>query len=861
MPSSDEATEALAAKFQVLEEIGSGSFGVVYKAFERETGAVVAIKHIDLETSEEDIQEIQQEIAVLGTCASQHVTKYYGSFVKGFKLWISQYHRGFFMEYLGGGSGVDLLKPGPFSEAHIAVVCKEILLGLDYLHTEGKIHRDIKAANILFSTTGAVKLADFGVATQLSHMKSTRNTFVGTPFWMAPEVIQQNGYDFKTDIWSLGITAMEFANGEPPHSHIHPMKALFIIPKEPAPKLEGAFSQTFKDFIAQCLVKDPSKRPTARELLKHKFIRSAGKVEAVQELIERKQQWDAARPNGRIDMTRFYQETVIEPKRASRMAGNNDDDSDSGESGWIFDTLRQKDLVRKPQCEELRTLARKSSPSFASNAASQLSPAGVTVKAVNPSRAAATRQRRETSGTMFRTSSAENAKGVKSPAVSEGKPVVRKAARTSGPQLVTPEMVFGKDDDRGSTVRLSPPPQPPSRSENSRKTDSGVGLPFEKVGTGREASFSGAIQSVLDELQTTHRAQHEQLVLSQLSDAWSNLSLISPELEQIIVQKLLGKLQKPASLPSPPTSSSSSSSGRASSGSASDSSSRSSSGSSSSGASSSGSSSGGSSSNRKAAAVKASSKAQIRLVSPSPPVPAAIIPNKGPLMAPPRPLPTPPPARAEKEKREREKERERERANRHSHGHPPPTPPTDDDLTNPRRISNISNQSKQTNKSTDSKPSLSGETVIGDPNISSPLTIVPPVPQLPVPSSAVTSPTSPTKEKSRPPRVAEKERKHRKRASCGIYQPDMGSLDDTARAWESRDRTGARRESRVSEGGEKEGVTKELKGGRKRESMHEHLSGYTEQLESMLYGQWLGRLGSRWPLAHTGPSNNGSKIQ
>ncbi|EMR71564.1 putative mst3-like protein [Eutypa lata UCREL1] len=384
------ADEAIASHYQVLEELGRGSFGVVYKGIEKATGQVVAIKHIDLESTDDDIQDIQAEISVLSTCASSYVTQYKASFLRGSKLWIV-------MEYLGGGSCLDLvkylrkvhkflvltgyslqLKPEPcvFSETHIAIICRELLRGLEYLHAEGKIHRDIKAANVLLSEAGKVKLADFGVAAQLTNIKSQRNTFVGTPFWMAPEVIQQAGYDFKADIWSLGVTAMEMANGEPPHAALHPMKALFLIPKNPPPRLEGSFSKDFKDFVTQCLMKDPERRPSAKELLKHRFVRSAGKVEALQELIERRRNYDAVKT--RKKNRNFYQETLhtMSPK----------DDKDE----WVFDTVKsvapRKATIRsrKPSSifsteEAMRRMDIKDAPLQPSS-----SPAPMTVRQLTP---------------------------------------------------------------------------------------------------------------------------------------------------------------------------------------------------------------------------------------------------------------------------------------------------------------------------------------------------------------------------------------------------------------------------------------------------------------------------------------------
>jgi len=265
--------------FNVLAKLGEGAYGSVYKALHKESGEVLAIKQVPVDT---DLQEIIKEISIMQQCDSPYVVKYYGSYFKNTDLWIV-------MEYCGAGSVSDCmrLRNKTLTEDEIACICRDTLNGLEYLHFRRKTHRDVKAGNILLNTEGHAKLADFGVAGQLTDTMAKRNTVIGTPFWMAPEVIQEIGYDCKADIWSLGITTLEMAEGKPPHADIHPMRAIFMIPTKPPPtfKHPERWSTDMKDFVSKCLVKNPEERLSATSLLQHPFIRNAKPVDVLSPML------------------------------------------------------------------------------------------------------------------------------------------------------------------------------------------------------------------------------------------------------------------------------------------------------------------------------------------------------------------------------------------------------------------------------------------------------------------------------------------------------------------------------------------------------------------------------------------------
>ncbi|KAJ1900464.1 kinase that interacts with cdc31p [Kickxella alabastrina] len=277
-----------AQRYEKKELVGRGAYGVVYRGRDTVTGGIVAIKILNLDI-EDDFSDMQREINLLSQLHSPHIAQYYGSFIESSRMWI-------IMEYASGGSIHKLMQAGPIEEKYTSSIMYGVLLALDYLHTSGIMHRDIKAANVLVTDEGVVQLCDFGVARQVLQASAKSYSFVGTPYWMAPEVIQKGQvYDFKADIWSLGITAYEIATGMPPYAEEDPKRALFLIPRKGPKQLNPEQAgKDMRDFVDKCLQIDFTKRPSAHELLKHnRFVRAGhGKQAArVSDLISRHNDW------------------------------------------------------------------------------------------------------------------------------------------------------------------------------------------------------------------------------------------------------------------------------------------------------------------------------------------------------------------------------------------------------------------------------------------------------------------------------------------------------------------------------------------------------------------------------------------
>ncbi|KAI6213404.1 Non-specific serine/threonine protein kinase [Aphelenchoides besseyi] len=274
--------------YEIFQQVGSGTYGSVYKARDLRNGRFAAIKVIKLE-KEDNFPVIQHEIQVLRECQHPNIISYFGSYFKRDRLWICT-------EYCSGGSLQDIYQmTGALTELQVAFVCRETLKGLQYLHEKGKIHRDVKGANILLSIQGDVKLADFGVAAQITATLGKRKSCIGTPYWMPPEILNASsngGYSFECDVWSLGITAIELAETAPPHFQLSPMQVLKLMTtssyKTPKLKDKKKWSPMFHDFVKQCLTKNPKKRPSPEKLLQtHNFVCGALSSRFTRELLDR----------------------------------------------------------------------------------------------------------------------------------------------------------------------------------------------------------------------------------------------------------------------------------------------------------------------------------------------------------------------------------------------------------------------------------------------------------------------------------------------------------------------------------------------------------------------------------------------
>lgn len=346
--ASHRVEQDVGSIFKRTEIIGRGKFGVVYKGYHSRTKQVFAIKVLNLDSDEDEVEDVQREVQFLASMKQvPNITQYYGSYLKDTTLWI-------IIEYCAGGSLRTLLRPGKIDEKYIGVIMRELLIALKFIHRDNVIHRDLKAANVLITNDGQVKLCDFGVAAQLNQSNSRRHTMAGTPYWMAPEVIMEGVYyDTKVDIWSLGITTYEAATGNPPYCEVEALRAMQLITKSKPPRLEGrSYSPLLKEFIALCLDEDPKERLSAEELLKTKFIKAhkATPTTLLKQLISRYLLFRDNNKSAResIFLPDDYQKVDEKKPEKDETSGEKtqDDTKDADvDVKWDFDSLSSSDYI------------------------------------------------------------------------------------------------------------------------------------------------------------------------------------------------------------------------------------------------------------------------------------------------------------------------------------------------------------------------------------------------------------------------------------------------------------------------------------------------------------------------------------
>ncbi|XP_077234344.1 serine/threonine-protein kinase BLUS1-like isoform X2 [Tasmannia lanceolata] len=339
MGSGRKNYSASSEDYKLLEEIGSGASATVHRAIYIPFSEIVSIKCLDLDRCNSNLDEIRREAQTMSLIDHPNVIRAYCSFVVDRCLWVV-------MPFMAEGSCLHLMKiaySNGFEESIISTILKETLKALEYLHRHGHIHRDVKAGNILLDSNGVVKLGDFGVSACMfdnGDRQRSRNTFKGTPCWMAPEVMQSGGgYDFKADIWSFGITALELAHGHAPFSKYPPMKVLLMTLQNAPPGLDyerdKKFSKSFKEMVAMCLVKDQTKRPTAEKLLKHSFFKNAKPLEiSVKSLLaELPPLWDRVKQLQHMDAAQL----ALKRMPSAEQEAISQSEYKRGVSAWNFD--------------------------------------------------------------------------------------------------------------------------------------------------------------------------------------------------------------------------------------------------------------------------------------------------------------------------------------------------------------------------------------------------------------------------------------------------------------------------------------------------------------------------------------------